>query len=169
MGNKPLKFVTVEARNGTEAGTGPWLWLMQIRSGPILTQRAAGQGLSLAKPQVAAVHGCIRLRCRDWRTFNWSIEINRQHLPLALTMRAPTVSKVCPKMPHQSPSAFASIRALRDEFRARLDESEDYRAWKLLDEVVRQLDPPTMPKAVDLAMDAIGAASSGLSPVGPGG
>src|SRR3712207_1883194 len=41
------------------------------------------------------------------------------------------------------PSAISAIRALRDELRARLDRNEDYRAWKALDETLRQLDPPT--------------------------
>ena len=45
-------------------------------------------------------------------------------------------------MPEQSFSAFAAMRALRDELRARLEENEDYRAWKALDEAVRQLEPP---------------------------
>jgi hypothetical protein len=60
-------------------------------------------------------------------------------------------------MPEQSFSAFAAMRALRDELRARLEENEDYRAWKALDEAVRQLEPPTMPRAVDLAL--IGASN----------
>jgi hypothetical protein len=47
------------------------------------------------------------------------------------------------------PSAISAIRALRDELRARLDRNEDYRAWKALDETLRQLDPPTLPKAMD--------------------
>ena len=48
-------------------------------------------------------------------------------------------------MPEENLSAFAAMRALRDELRARLDQNEDYRAWKALDEVLRELAP------VDLA------------------
>ena len=55
-------------------------------------------------------------------------------------------------MPEQNLSAFAAMRALRDELRARLDQNEDYRAWKALDDALRQLEPPTLPKAVDLAL-----------------
>jgi hypothetical protein len=58
-------------------------------------------------------------------------------------------------MPEEKQSAFAAMRALRDELRARLDENEDYRAWKALDEVLRELEPRTLPKAVDLALSAI--------------
>jgi hypothetical protein len=58
-------------------------------------------------------------------------------------------------MPEQNPSAFAAMRALRDELRARLDQNEDYRAWKALDDALRQLEPPTMPRAVDLALHAM--------------
>jgi len=58
-------------------------------------------------------------------------------------------------MADQNLSAFAAMRALRDELRARLDENEDYRAWKALDEVLRQLEPRTMPDAVDLALTPI--------------
>ena len=65
-------------------------------------------------------------------------------------------------MPEQRPSAFEAMRALRDELRARLDENEDYRAWKALDEALRQLEPRTLPKAVDLALSAI-ATPSGLA------
>jgi hypothetical protein len=60
-------------------------------------------------------------------------------------------------MPEQNSSAFAAMRALRDELRARLDDNEDYRAWKALDEVLRELEPRTLPKAVDLALASIGA------------
>jgi hypothetical protein len=49
-------------------------------------------------------------------------------------------------MPEEKPSAFAAMRALRDELRARLDQNEDYRAWKALDEVLRELEPRTLPK-----------------------
>jgi hypothetical protein len=58
-------------------------------------------------------------------------------------------------MSEENLSAFAAMRALRDELRARLDQNEDYRAWKALDEVLRELEPPTVPKAVDLAHTAI--------------
>ena len=44
-------------------------------------------------------------------------------------------------MPEEILSAFAAMRALRDELRARLDQSEDYRAWKARDEVLRELEP----------------------------
>jgi len=58
------------------------------------------------------------------------------------------------------------MRALRDELRARLDQSEDYRAWKALDEALRQLEPRTMPDAVDLALTPISdLAVSGTSNV----
>jgi hypothetical protein len=53
-------------------------------------------------------------------------------------------------MPEENFSAFAAMRALRDELRTRLDQNEDYRAWKALDEVLRELEPRTAPKAVDL-------------------
>jgi hypothetical protein len=52
-------------------------------------------------------------------------------------------------------SALTAMRALRDELRARLDQNEDYRAWKALDELIRELEPRTMPKPVDLAQTAI--------------
>jgi hypothetical protein len=58
-------------------------------------------------------------------------------------------------MPEQGPSAYAAMRSLRDELRARLDENEDYRAWKALDEALRELEPRSMTKAVDLALSAI--------------
>jgi len=57
-------------------------------------------------------------------------------------------------MPEQNLSAFSAMRALRDELRARLDQNEDYRAWKALDEVLREMEPRTVPKAVDLAHTA---------------
>jgi hypothetical protein len=59
-------------------------------------------------------------------------------------------------MPDQNLSAFAAMRTLRDELMARLDQNEDYRAWKALDEALRQLEPPTMPKAVELTLTAMG-------------
>ena len=58
-------------------------------------------------------------------------------------------------MPEENLSAFAAMRALRDELRARLDQNEDYRAWKALDEVLRELEPRSLPKAVDLARTEI--------------
>jgi hypothetical protein len=64
-------------------------------------------------------------------------------------------------MPEQNLSAFAAVRALRDELRSRLDENEDYRAWKALDEALRQLEPRTMPKAVDLALSSISETVNG--------
>ena len=60
-------------------------------------------------------------------------------------------------MPEENLSAFAAMRALRDELRARLDQSEDYRAWKALDEVLRELEPRPVPKGVDLAHTEITA------------
>jgi hypothetical protein len=54
-------------------------------------------------------------------------------------------------------SAVAAIRALRDVLRNKLDQNEDYRAWKALDEVVRQLEPTTMPR-VDFGLSVIGPA-----------
>jgi len=65
-------------------------------------------------------------------------------------------------MPEEKPSAYAAMRALRDELRARLDENEDYRAWKALDEALRELEPRSMPKAVGLALSAI-ATTPGLA------
>lgn len=62
-------------------------------------------------------------------------------------------------MSEHSPSAFAAMRALRKELKARLDQSEDYRAWKALDEALRELEPPMLPKAVDLALDTFGLSS----------
>ena len=53
-------------------------------------------------------------------------------------------------MPEEILSAFAAMRALRDELRAKLDQSEDYRAWKALDKVLRELEPRSVLKAVDL-------------------
>ncbi len=47
-------------------------------------------------------------------------------------------------MPEQNHSAFAAMRALRDELRA-----------KALDEALRQLEPRTMNEAVDLALTPI--------------
>jgi len=65
-------------------------------------------------------------------------------------------------MPEQKPSAYAAMRALRDELRARLDENEDYRAWKALDEALRELEPRSMPKAVGLALSAIATTETEL-------
>ena len=58
-------------------------------------------------------------------------------------------------MPEEKPSAFAAMRALRDELRARLDQNDDYRAWKALDQFLCELEPRTLPKAVNLALNAI--------------
>ena len=60
-------------------------------------------------------------------------------------------------------SAFAAVRALRDELRARLDLNEDFRAWKALDQALRELDPPTLPRAVELTVHA-----GGSTPTPPG-
>jgi hypothetical protein len=51
-------------------------------------------------------------------------------------------------------SAFAAMRALRDQLRERLDQSEDYRAWMALDEALRQLEPG-LPRTADFTFDAI--------------
>jgi hypothetical protein len=67
-------------------------------------------------------------------------------------------------MSPEKPSALAALRALRDELRERLEQNEDYRALMVLDDALRQLDPPTLPKAVDLALTAMGAAP-GLKPI----
>ncbi len=56
-------------------------------------------------------------------------------------------------------SAFAAMRALRDEMRARLDRNEDYRAWKALDDALRELDPPRLPTVGDFAVEASRMAS----------
>jgi len=66
-------------------------------------------------------------------------------------------------MPEEKRSAYAAMRALRDELRARLDENEDYRAWKALDEALRELEPRSMTKAVDLALSAIAGTAAGLA------
>ena len=58
-------------------------------------------------------------------------------------------------MPEEKASAFAAMRALRDELRARLDQNDDYRAWKALDQFLRELEPRTLPKAVNLALNEI--------------
>ena len=49
-------------------------------------------------------------------------------------------------------SAFAAMRALRDDLRARLDKQEDYRAWKALDDALRDLDP-RLPTAAPLSVE----------------
>ena len=67
-------------------------------------------------------------------------------------------------MPEEKPSAFAAMRALRDELRARLDQNEDYRAWKALDEVLRELEPRTLPKALDSAPTAIATPTGRAEP-----
>jgi hypothetical protein len=67
-------------------------------------------------------------------------------------------------MPEEKPSAFAAIRALRDELRARLDQNDDYRAWKALDQVLRELEPRTLPKAVNLALTAIATPTGRAEP-----
>jgi len=57
-------------------------------------------------------------------------------------------------MTEEHPSALAAMRALRDEIRARLDQNEDYRAWKALDAALRELEPPRLPTAHDFALPA---------------
>ena len=52
-------------------------------------------------------------------------------------------------------SAVAAVRDLRDQLRAKLEQNEDYRAWKALDEAMRQLEPQSLPRAVNLAVGAI--------------
>jgi len=44
------------------------------------------------------------------------------------------------------------------ELRTRLDQSEDYRAWKALDEALRQIEPRTLPQVVDFALSQMRAA-----------
>jgi spore coat polysaccharide biosynthesis protein SpsF (cytidylyltransferase family) len=56
-------------------------------------------------------------------------------------------------------SAFAAMRELRDQLRVRLDQNEDYRAWKALDEALRDLEPRTLPQALDFALDSISDAT----------
>ncbi len=34
-----------------------------------------------------------------------------------------------------------------------LDRNEDYRAWKALDEVLRDLEPPRLPRAIDFGVE----------------
>jgi len=60
-------------------------------------------------------------------------------------------------MPERNVSAIAAMRALRDELRERLDQNEDYRAWKALDQVLRELEPPSLPHAVEFALSAMRA------------
>ena len=55
-------------------------------------------------------------------------------------------------MTEEHHSALAAMRALRDEIRARLDQNEDYRAWKALDAALRELEPPRLPTAHDFAL-----------------
>jgi hypothetical protein len=55
-------------------------------------------------------------------------------------------------MSEQSGSAFAAVRALRDEIKARLERNEDFRAWKALDDAIREMDPPSLPRAVELTV-----------------
>jgi hypothetical protein len=52
-------------------------------------------------------------------------------------------------------SAFAAIRALRDQLRQRLDQNEDYRAWKALDDALRELEAPALPQVLDFNLDTI--------------
>ena len=52
-------------------------------------------------------------------------------------------------------SAFAALRALRDDLRSRLERNEDFRAWKALDDALAQLDP-RLPKAAELVVEASG-------------
>ena len=58
------------------------------------------------------------------------------------------------------------MRALRDELRRRLDQNEDYRARKALDQTLRELEPPSLPQAVEFALSAM-RAPSGNAEVGP--
>jgi hypothetical protein len=62
-------------------------------------------------------------------------------------------------MPERNVSGIAAMRALRDELRERLDQNEDYRAWKALDQVLRELEPPSLPHAVEFALSAMRAPS----------
>jgi hypothetical protein len=56
-------------------------------------------------------------------------------------------------------SAISAMRALRDELRERLDQNEDYRAWKALDQALRELEPPSLPQAVEFALSTMRAQS----------
>ena len=56
-------------------------------------------------------------------------------------------------------SALAAMRGLRDQLRERLEENEDYRAWRALDQALRELEPRSLPQAVDLALSTMHAAS----------
>ena len=47
------------------------------------------------------------------------------------------------------------MRTLRDQLRERLDQNEDYRAWKALDEALCQLEPPALPQVLDFNLDTI--------------
>jgi hypothetical protein len=67
-------------------------------------------------------------------------------------------------MPEEKPSAFAAMRALRDELRARLDQNDDHRAWKALDQVLRELEPCSLPQAVNLALTAIATPTGRAEP-----
>ena len=58
-------------------------------------------------------------------------------------------------MQDENRSAISLIRALRDELRTRHAQNEDYRALKALDEVLRELEPPTLPKAIDFTLTAV--------------
>jgi hypothetical protein len=68
------------------------------------------------------------------------------------------LSEVRP-MPERNFSAIAAMRALRDELRERLDLNEDYRAWKALDQALRELEPPSLPQAVEFALSTMRAPS----------
>jgi hypothetical protein len=46
-------------------------------------------------------------------------------------------------------SAIAAMRTLRGELRDRPDQNEDYRAWKALDQALRELEPPSLPQPVE--------------------
>ena len=62
-------------------------------------------------------------------------------------------------MPERNFSAISAMRALRDELRERLDQNEDYRAWKALDQALRELEPPSLPHAVEFALSTMRAQS----------
>ena len=59
-------------------------------------------------------------------------------------------------------SALAAIRALRDVVKARLEKNEDFRAWRALDDIVRPLEPRSLPTAPGLADSAMNFPASGL-------
>ena len=52
-------------------------------------------------------------------------------------------------------TAFERMRALRDDLRARLEQNEDFLAWRALDEALRNIDP-RLPRAAELVVSGLG-------------